>query len=63
MAANPTLTTLFSNGAAFELFTSQLSGTTGDDGKINFGVSDDGRFFIENRRGFGVGYALYIFKL
>jgi hypothetical protein len=61
MATSPVLTTLFSDGAAFTTQTGTLSGTTGEDGKINFAATDDGRFIVENRRGISIGYTLYTF--
>ena len=61
MATNPSLTTLFSNGATFSNSTIALTGTTGEDGKTNFSATDEGKFYIENRRGYAVAYSLYVF--
>ena len=61
MATTPALTTMFSTGAAFTVQTGELTGTTGEDGKINFSATDEGRLTVENRRGYGVAYTLYAF--
>lgn len=61
MAPSAALTTLFSAGHSFTTSTSKLMGTTGTGGRINFSALDDGRFIIENRRGYGVGYTAFIF--
>ncbi|MFN4024854.1 MAG: DUF2793 domain-containing protein [Hyphomonas sp.] len=62
MASSPALTPLFSEGHSFTTTTGELTGTTGTDGGINFSATSDGRFLIENRRGFGVGYTVYAFR-
>lgn len=62
LATTPGLTALFSAGHTFTISTGDLTGTTGTDGGINFSVTSDGRFIIENRRGYGVGYTAFIFK-
>jgi len=61
MATNPSLTTLFSDGAAFTVQTGELAGTTGNSGTVNLSVTDDGRFIVENRRGYAIAYTLYTF--
>lgn len=60
-AASLSLTTMFSSGARFTTQTSELTGATDDDGKVNFSVTDDGRLIVGNRRGYGVAYTLYVF--
>ena len=62
MATNPSMSTLFSAGHSFTIGTGPLDGTTGTDGSINFRVDEGGKFYVENRRGYGVGYTLYIFR-
>lgn len=62
MASSPALTALFSEGHSFTTTTGELTGTTGTDGGINFSATSDGRFLIENRRGFGIGYTVYAFR-
>lgn len=61
MATSPNLVALFSNGPAFTTQTGELTGTTGEDGKIHFSVTSDGRFLVENRRGFAIGYTIFSF--
>ncbi|MEH6696139.1 MAG: DUF2793 domain-containing protein [Hyphomonas sp.] len=61
MATSPDLTTVSSAGAPFTVRTVELFGTTGDDGKVNFAATSDGRFIVENRRGYDVAYTLYAF--
>jgi|GEM_PF-3548393 len=62
MAPTPSLSPLFSGGHAFTHSTGELTGTTGTDGGINFSATSDGRFLIENRRGYAVTYTVYAFK-
>lgn len=61
-APSPAMETLFSSGAPFTTGTASLSGTSGDDGKVNFSVSDDGVLTVENRRGYAIGYTAYVFQ-
>jgi len=62
MAPSPSMTTLFSAGPAFTNNTGVLTGTTGADGKINFSVTSDGKFYVENRSGSAVNYTLFAFQ-
>lgn len=62
MATNPDMTTLFSGGANFTIGTGALTGATGADVSTNFSVGSDGKFYVENRRGFDVVYTLYVFR-
>ena len=62
MAPTPALTPLFSGGHTFTHGTAELTGTTGADGGINFAATADGRFLIENRRGYSVNYTVYLFR-
>lgn len=62
MAPTPGLTPVFSGGHTFTSGTGELTGTTGTDGGINFSATSDGRFLIENRRGYAVNYVVYLFR-
>lgn len=62
MASSPSMTVLLAEGHSFTTTTGELSGTTGTDGGINFSATSDGRFLIENRRGFPVNYTIYTFR-
>lgn len=62
MASTPTLDTLFAQGHAHTAQTGPMSGTTGPDGGVNFSATSDGKFVIENRRGYGLTYRVYVFK-
>lgn len=59
MATNPSLMTLFSDGAAFTVQTGELAGTTANSGSVNLSVTDDGRFIVEKRRGYAIANTLY----
>lgn len=61
-APSPAMETLFSAGAPFTIGTETLTGTSGEDGKVNFSVSDSGVLTIENRRGYAIGYTIYAFE-
>ena len=61
MAASSSLTNLLSSGAPFTTEIGELADTTGDDGKVHFSVTEDRRLIVENRRGYGVAYTLYVF--
>ena len=62
LATNPSLISLFSAGHSFTTATGELTGMTGMDGGINFSATQDGRFIVENRRGYGVGYTAFVFR-
>lgn len=61
LSTSPDITTLFAEGHSFTTSTGPLTGTTGADGGINFSAGDDGKLYIENRRGFNANYTLYVF--
>lgn len=61
MAPSPAMSTIVSAGASFTIGTGALSGTTGPDNSTNFSVTSDGKFYVENRRGFAIAYTLFIF--
>lgn len=62
MASSPDINTLFSAGYALTTQTGELTGTSGADNRINFSVTSTGKFYIENRRGYSIGYTIYIFR-
>lgn len=45
---------LITGGVTPGYYNTALTGTTGTDGRINFGVDDTGKFYIENRVGFAI---------
>lgn len=59
LATSPDLATVSSAGTPFSVRTVELFGTISGYGKVNFGPTGDGRFIVENRRGYDVAYTLY----
>ncbi|NOU05301.1 MAG: hypothetical protein HOO99_03880 [Hyphomicrobiaceae bacterium] len=50
-------------GAAWGLFATALTGTTGTDVTLNLGVDATGKIYIENRRGYPVAMTGYFFRI
>jgi hypothetical protein len=53
----------FGTAAAYNLYTTALTGTTGTAGGINVGTDSTGKIYIENRRGFAVALTGYLLRV